>query len=1071
MPLMITRILQQGIVNTMFLSKNYHFFVLIIFFLCSASALANLENPNKCSDTHFSNQSDLELTCPIVLFIEPLADICFNTSLNTIQLTVTIQGSDGSGFGVWSGPGIVDPINGIFDPLDPMVEFGENIITYTFVENSCVIAENTIITIHSPPDPGFNANPLVCASEINNILALNSDGSIYDWNFDGGIISTGNNEGPYEVSWPIPGSYMVSLTITDPNGCTASHSETVVVEPPLDEPVIDCNTTTSEIIFSWNDVPGASDHDVVLISGQPGVGETNSYSVSGLMPGGDSVTIQVNAIGPLPCGNSSTQKTCYTKDCPPVTIDIQSIDDICLTPGIANVELSANIENYDAPGIWSGNGIINPIDGIFDPDHPLVIYGANKLYVTFTEGACEYKDSLIINVFETPTGDAGVAAEITCAVSDVSLSGSASGVNLGINWSGPGIVSGNTSLFPVVDQPGYYYLTITDTFSTCTFLDSVQITIDQNVPIADAGTDRAITCDSASVTLLGSGSVGLNYQFIWHGPGINSNNYNDQNPVVSVPGYYILEVFETTTDCYSPRDSVHVAENTEAPTADIAQLIDPFDCEIQSNQLIGNTIPNGAYEWYDETNQLVGNSNLLTAPSQGVYIFNITDTQTGCVGFDTIVVAENIPYPAVNLSVSGAIDCENEEVVLNGGNSYFGPNIIYNWSGPANGFIGALDSNITTVNKSGNYQLTVLDTINNCSNAVTGFVMEVFNDPVAIINDPDEIDCNVLETELDGTNSHSTDSLNFQWIYNGNVLSGNQMININTSGIYQLIVSNANSNCADTASVNVVYNAPPIESVNINISEPSCHGENDGIIIFDSIVGGTPFYDFSIDGGNNFVSHNQFYNIDPGLFDFVVQDARGCQWDTSLVIKEPVELDLNIGNDMVLKLGDTLILTANFNVPTDHVDTIIWYPSEILNCTSSDECYDVFGRPLNSFYARATLIDLNGCIAQDKIKVEIDKETIAYVPNVFSPNGDNKNDMFTIYAGNSVKKIKQFSVYNRWGKTIYEGINFLPNDPAYGWDGTLNGKPLGPDVFVYWAEVELIDGQKTIFKGEVTLIK
>jgi hypothetical protein len=54
---------------------------------------------------------------------------------------------------------------------------------------------------------------------------------------------------------------------------------------------------------------------------------------------------------------------------------------------------------------------------------------------------------------------------------------------------------------------------------------------------------------------------------------------------------------------------------------------------------------------------------------------------------------------------------------------------------------------------------------------------------------------------------------------------------------------------------------------------------------------------------------------------------------------------------------------------------------------------------------------------------------------------------------------------------IYEGINFLPNDPAIGWDGTLNGKLLNPDVFVYWAEVELIDGQKTIFKGEVTLIR
>ena len=51
--------------------------------------------------------------------------------------------------------------------------------------------------------------------------------------------------------------------------------------------------------------------------------------------------------------------------------------------------------------------------------------------------------------------------------------------------------------------------------------------------------------------------------------------------------------------------------------------------------------------------------------------------------------------------------------------------------------------------------------------------------------------------------------------------------------------------------------------------------------------------------------------------------------------------------------------------------------------------------------------------------------------------------------------------------------NFQPNDPAYGWDGQIGGegKALTPAVFVYYAEIELIDGQKILYEGDVTLVR
>ena len=54
---------------------------------------------------------------------------------------------------------------------------------------------------------------------------------------------------------------------------------------------------------------------------------------------------------------------------------------------------------------------------------------------------------------------------------------------------------------------------------------------------------------------------------------------------------------------------------------------------------------------------------------------------------------------------------------------------------------------------------------------------------------------------------------------------------------------------------------------------------------------------------------------------------------------------------------------------------------------------------------------------------------------------------------------------------ICREYNFLPNDPAYGWDGNYRGKPLNPGVFAWFAEVEYIDGFVEIIKGDVTLVR
>jgi hypothetical protein len=54
---------------------------------------------------------------------------------------------------------------------------------------------------------------------------------------------------------------------------------------------------------------------------------------------------------------------------------------------------------------------------------------------------------------------------------------------------------------------------------------------------------------------------------------------------------------------------------------------------------------------------------------------------------------------------------------------------------------------------------------------------------------------------------------------------------------------------------------------------------------------------------------------------------------------------------------------------------------------------------------------------------------------------------------------------------MFENKDFSPNDPSNGWDGAYRGQIVDPAVFVWWAEVELVDGRVLLLKGDVTVVR
>ena len=116
-----------------------------------------------------------------------------------------------------------------------------------------------------------------------------------------------------------------------------------------------------------------------------------------------------------------------------------------------------------------------------------------------------------------------------------------------------------------------------------------------------------------------------------------------------------------------------------------------------------------------------------------------------------------------------------------------------------------------------------------------------------------------------------------------------------------------------------------------------------------------------------------------------------------------------------------------------------------------------------------TEMDNMGCTQRKEFVIEVLTSALD-VPNVFTPNGDGKNDIFKV----AYKSIIKFhgSVYNTWGRLVYDW-----DDPSDGWDGTINGKPAAEGAYLYIIEATGDDKDekgnriKYVKKGTVSLIR
>lgn len=158
-----------------------------------------------------------------------------------------------------------------------------------------------------------------------------------------------------------------------------------------------------------------------------------------------------------------------------------------------------------------------------------------------------------------------------------------------------------------------------------------------------------------------------------------------------------------------------------------------------------------------------------------------------------------------------------------------------------------------------------------------------------------------------------------------------------------------------------------------------------------------------------------------------------------------------------------VLFTAVANEPVAEYYQWKIYKDSALIVQRSDREHRYTFNEFGNYTVNLMVTNSYGCMDSTTVTVDV-MESMLEVPNVFTPNGDGKNDEFRV----AYKSIIEFHgwIYNRWGRKVFEWT-----DPTKGWNGTINGRSAAAGVYFYIIQGKGSDGVEYKRKGDVTLLR
>ncbi len=410
-----------------------------------------------------------------------------------------------------------------------------------------------------------------------------------------------------------------------------------------------------------------------------------------------------------------------------------------------------------------------------------------------------------------------------------------------------------------------------------------------------------------------------------------------------------------------------------------------------------------------------GSTASITVTPTATTTYTVTGSSgVGCSNTATVTVSVS-SSPTISITAAPQSICIGSTSVLTANGSS-----TYSWS------TGGSTSSITvTPTTTTTYTVTGSSGVG-CSGTAT---VSVTVNPLPTVSiDPSQSSiCSGTSVILTANSDISGTS--FIW---SNNISGNNITVIPSTTTTYAVTGTTNQGCTGTASVTINVSQPPI--IDYTTTQSHC-GQSDGNIIT-NVTGGIPPFIYQWSNGANTSNLN---NIPAGNYNLTITDANGCSSTINITLVEASKPQANFApKPQITTIDDPIIYFENYSIGASSYQ---WDFGDGYSSTyfSPTHAYDFPG----VYHVVLSVSDQYGCVDTVGANIIINDITNIFLPNAFTPNGNNINELYNIMGTGIDPSTFEMRIFDRWGKQL-----FYTTDYSASWDGTYNGEPVPQGSYI-----------------------
>lgn len=932
---------------------------------------------------------------------------------------------------------------------------GTYTLNITSTTNGCTNTAVTAVTTQTTKPTALISNTpvITCFNPTVTINGGPASGVTYNWS--GGTISGPSTNANVNVT--SPAVYALAVTSTS-NGCVSN---------PVNVTITQNNTTPTLTAASQTAASGCGSSSVVTLSGNANpAGSTYTWTSGGSFASGvnsstvlanSATTYTLNATHPVSgCISSLVYTVVPSANQPTLSASATNGTITCL-----NTTQSTTVTSNPPSNVtytWTGPGIVGASNTNTVNTN---LAGTYNLVVTNTVNGCSNSVSYIVSANNTPLTVSAPNKTVTCTNPSTNLTTTVSPASgfLSYTWSNGSTGTSSITVSPTTNTT--YVVNVFNSSNGCSGSKTITVIANNNPPsaVSVSPNNFTITCGTPTTVLTANATGATSYSWVNSGGSFISPT-NQSTVAISGPGTYSAIATNSVNGCSAAAAVATITPDSNAPTFNISNSSPSITCNNAApgvSVTITSTVPIQSYSW-SPTAGIAGatNSSVVTFTAPGNYTGVITATN-GCSSNTTIVVtsATTAPVPVAGSATAQAISCTNSVVSIS---PVFSPssNLTYAWSGP--GIVGSNSGSSIQVNQSGTYSLVVTNSLTGCSTSSISVPVNGSNVvPTLSVTSSSSIgiSCQPNTSTVSLNAQSSSTNASYSW----NTGATTQNISTSTPGTYSVTITDNNTQCVSSAIIAVANNTTqPNLSVSSAGNLPCGAGGTTALTA--SSTNSNVSFTWT---GNGIVSGSNTASAavnQPGTFTVnAFNSITGCSATSTLSISQTTVNALATANATT----GPAPLNVNFTNLSSGAATYSWSFGGGVSSTQSN--------PSNTFGSTGTytviLYAINGsCSSSDTLLIKV-LESLGTIPEVFTPNGDDKNDKFVIEGLDSYPN-SSLQIFNRWGNPVYSAKPYK-ND----WDGSPNvsgktgsGKlPTG----TYFYLLELNDTDKQNFKGFIQI--